>query len=136
MTVLSRSHCSALIPPPGTPGDITFSCCPGNFITLFLPCPAPLNHFNPFLSSAPPFLHFIFPCLALFYRKHISSEPEAARRGGSSGRTIWPAHNITNPVLTFSTFFHHFWVSIQDPRKILNSTKYRRIENFENDILD
>ena len=54
--LMRRSNCSAPIP-TCTPRDIIFlGGCPGLFITLFLPCPALIDHFNP----------LILECLALF----------------------------------------------------------------------
>ena len=48
-----------------TPGYITFFGCPGLLITFFLPCPALINHFNP----------FIFQCPALFFTPFSSAPP-------------------------------------------------------------
>ena len=50
--IVRRSNCFAPIP-PGTFGDIIFFGCPGPFITLFLPCPALINHCNPLISECP-----------------------------------------------------------------------------------
>ena len=61
-------------PPPSRapPGTSLFWGLPKTSYRFFLPCHALINHFNPFIFQYPPFLHFIFQCLALFYHTHFS----------------------------------------------------------------
>ena len=51
--------------PPWHPRGHHFFGCPGLLITFFLPCPALINHFNP----------FIFQCPALFFTPFSSAPP-------------------------------------------------------------
>ena len=60
-----------------------FLGCPGLLITLFLPYPALINHFN----------HIIFQCPALFYHTHFSFDPDASLWRG------WVQNNLTGTLL-------------------------------------
>ena len=72
---MRRSNCSAPIPPGHPRVHHFFCCCPGVLISLIFTCPALYDHQN----------HPFFECLALFYHKHIFSDPVAARGGGGMG---------------------------------------------------
>ena len=87
-----RSNCSAPIP-TGILMYITFFGCPGFLITFFLPYPALIYHFNP----------FIFQCSALFFTPFFSVPPYLMTHSflltpgppggrGSGVRTIWLVH--------------------------------------------
>ena len=74
-----KALCAGLIVLPVSPrvppGHNFFGDCPGLFITLFLPCPALINHFNPFIfeCSALFSLHLQVP--RPFYHTHFSLTP-------------------------------------------------------------
>ena len=75
--------------PTGNPGHITFFCLPRSFITLFLPCPALINHlFNSFIFQCAALSLLYFSVPALFYHTNFTSDPGAARRG-------WGQNNFT-----------------------------------------
>ena len=70
-------------PPQAPPGTLLIFGCLGLFITLFLPCPVLINHFNPFIFQCPAIssLHFRLPCP--FYHKHFSTDLGAAWGDGA-----------------------------------------------------
>ena len=70
-------------------GHHFFGGCPGLFITLFLPSPTLINHFNPFIFECPSLFHFIFQCPALFIT-HILTLTPGLPRGG------WGQNNLTD----------------------------------------
>ena len=85
---MRRSNCSAPIPPGHPRVHHFFGDCPGLFITLFLPCPALINHFNPFI------FHCSFPFSPRFpvprpFLSHTFFLWPRGCPGGDGGKTIW-----------------------------------------------
>ena len=65
-----------------------FFGCPGLLITTFFPCPALINHYNPFILLYPAHFHFTLQCPVLFL-----SHPFFIRPWGCPGG--WGQNNLT-----------------------------------------
>ena len=55
--IMCQGNCSDSIPP----WTSLLFCCPGLLTTLFLPCPALTNHFNPLILESPALFSLNFP---------------------------------------------------------------------------
>ena len=101
--VIHWSNCSETHPHPRTPSVTSlFFGCPGLFITLFLPCPALINHFNPLIFECPALfsLHFSVP-------RPLLSHPYFIWPRGCPGG--WEPNNLTDALLNGSLNFREFW---------------------------
>ena len=78
-TFMRRSNCST---PRAPPGHHFLGGCPVLFITLFLPCPAPINHFNTLILECHTLFSLHFPVPRSFLSHKFFLRPWGCPRGG------------------------------------------------------
>ena len=126
--IMRWSNCSAPIPLPGTPGDITFCCCccPGLFITLFPPCPALINNLNPFIFECPALssLHFRVPLAFLSHEFFLWPR-------GCLGEMVSERFDLRISTFISKSNWGRYWMSAATSFLIIATTTKKHLSNQE-----